>query len=289
MINVINSTLSNTTGETQCQPSMWTWALVTMQLIDIILSLPSLPWALWILIRNSTLKTELLIFNILFTDIISILLTLFSIPILLSSSSSIIDFKVVYFFYNIYLSSYPQFQFGLCFERYMAVVHPVTYLKYRVMRYKLIWLVLVWAMAVVICVINFIFFNPYLLLLILMLIVCMETFFSFSILKVLKCSSPGDRRRTQENNLKKRAFIIVVLLQIKLLFNYLPYILICTFRNAFSDYIFNCYIFNISINFCNVGHFFQAFLYLQRVGKLSIPQSIRPNTCFRWSGTKVNE
>lgn len=289
MTNVINTTLSNTSDDApECQPSVWTWLMMVMEILDIILSLPTVPWALWIVIRNSTLKTELFIFNILCTYVISILLTLISFLIILVSSSTLINNTGFWFLYNIYLSGYPLFQCGLCFERYLAVVHPITYLKYRVMRYKLTGLASIWTMTLVVCVINVLFFNLQPLLLILILVVCMEMFFSFSILKVLKRSSPGDSRRKQENDMKRRALIIVVVLQIKLLFNYVPYILSNTFRDAFSDYLFYCYVFSVAINFCSFGHFFQAFLYLQRVGEISVPQRIRSHTCFRWSGRKVD-
>ncbi|KAK3507314.1 hypothetical protein QTP70_013587 [Hemibagrus guttatus] len=95
----------------------------------------------------------------------------------------------------------------------MAVVYPVTYLKYKVMRYKLTCLLLTWMMALMMTVINYNFLKSNLLLVFFILVVGIQMFFSFSILKVLKRSRPGDGKRQQENEAKKRAFIIVVVNQ----------------------------------------------------------------------------
>lgn len=272
MMDAINSTFSYTTSDTpRCRSSAWSWVMMGVWIIDYILSLPTVPWALWILIRNSALETEVFIFNILCADIMGILISpIFSLMMLVSSYMSTFT-KGVLFVNDLYLNGYPLFQFGMCLERYVAVVHPVTYLKYKVMRYKLISLLLTWMMTLMMTTISNNFSHSNLLLVVLILVVSIQTFFSFSILKVLKRSRPGDGKRQQENEAKKRAFIIVVVNQVKLLINYMPYIVLSMVQGAFSPELYYCYILFIIINICSFGHFFQAFLYLHRVGKILIP------------------
>ncbi|GAA6088494.1 P2Y purinoceptor 8-like [Tachysurus ichikawai] len=282
MINVINSTFSNTTcGTAQCESSLLTWVMMAMMILDYILSLPTVSWALWILIRNSALGTEVFIFNILCADMMGTLTSSIMFLMMLVSSYMSTFIKGVLYINNLYLYGYPLFQCAMCFDRYMAVVHPITYLKYKVMRYKLTCLLLTWMVTLVMIVINTAFLNSQLLFVILVLVVGSQTFFSFSILKVLKRSRPGDRKRQQENEKKKRAFIIVVVNQVKLLINYMPYIVMSTFQGELSGNIYYCFIQFFIINICCFGHFFQAFLYLQRAGKCSVPEMIRASTCFR--------
>ncbi|KAK2865892.1 hypothetical protein Q7C36_001948 [Tachysurus vachellii] len=282
MINVINSTSSNTTGDTaHCQSSLLTWMMMAMMILDYILSFPTVPWALWILIRNSALETEVFLFNILCADIMGTLISPVMFLMMFVSSYMSTFIKGVLYLNDLYLKGYPLFQCAMCFDRYMAVVHPITYLKYKVMRYKLTCLLLTWTVTLMMSVINSTFLNSQLLFVILVLVVGSQTFFSFSILKVLKRSRPGDGKRQQENEKKKRAFIIVVVNQVKLLINYMPYIVMSTFQGEISGNIYYCYIQFIIINICSFGHFFQAFLYLQRAGKCSVPKMIRASTCFR--------
>ncbi|KAG1942125.1 hydroxycarboxylic acid receptor 2-like, partial [Pimephales promelas] len=83
------------------------------------------------------------------------------------------------FFFGLTVTGHPLFQCLMCAERYLAVVHPVTFLKYKPLRYR------------VIC--------------------CTALFCCVAVLRALKQSGPGERgrEREEENHMKRRAFHLI--------------------------------------------------------------------------------
>lgn len=278
MANTENSTSFNSTASVSSPCPLYTqnvW-IVALQIVDWTLSLPSVSWALWLLIRGShtSLEAELSNLNLICMDTASFLVTLGSFLNANLLHSRILDICGEYW-YLLCLFGHPLFQCCVCFERYLAVVHPITFLKYRPMRYKLIALFFLWQVTLVSTIAQHFSYTPYILLANLLPVVCTESFCSLSILRVLKNKGPGDelkrngRDREANNLIKKRAFIIVVILQIKLLINYLPFIIITLIKDIFPLAFYNCYLFSTTLSICFFGNFFQSFLYLQRTGRLS--------------------
>ncbi|KAL1253304.1 hypothetical protein QQF64_017997 [Cirrhinus molitorella] len=77
----------------------------------------------------------------------------------------------------------PLFQCLICVERYLAVVHPVTFLKYKPLRYRFL------------------------------LALSIQLFCLVAVLRALKQSGPGERRRErmEENPMKRRAFHLILI------------------------------------------------------------------------------
>ncbi|KAG9260023.1 G-protein coupled receptor 20-like [Astyanax mexicanus] len=274
MIETQNSTSVNTTS-LKCPVTVWNIMILAVGATDCVLSLPFLPWALWVLLRRSQLllETELFVLNILLADVCCIIINLISFLNSLVFSNSFQNLFWIFF------NGYPLFQCSVCFELYLAVVHPVTFLKYKPLRYKAVCLFFMWLIAFTSFTFGSTVINDLnVLLSVIIPVVCFQTFFSLSILKVLKRSTAGDRMRNQErererkNCIKKRALVVVCIFQIKLVVNYLPFIVFSIFKGLFQIRLYSCYVSQLALSICFFGHFIHSFLYLQKAGRLPLPQ-----------------
>ncbi len=114
----------------------------------------------------------------------------------------------------------PLFQCLICVERYLAVVHPVIFLKYKPLRYRVICCTVVWIITLgssIICMLTFLKFIFYMcmwfLLLQFLLFLSIKLFCCLAVLRALKQSGPGERgrQREEENHVKTRAFHLILI------------------------------------------------------------------------------
>jgi hypothetical protein len=168
----------------------------------------------------------------------------------------------------------PLFQCCICFERYLAVVHPVFFLKYRPLRYKvgcsgLVWLVLfgfcftfllVKDHQIVICYVSL---CEVLVLLSFMLFCCL------SVLRALKQPGPGEGEIEREgtNKMKMRAFKIILIITVSMMANHLPWVMVLPFIGVLDSGQF-FYAKYVCLYISVVSGFVQPLLYLHRAGKL---------------------
>ncbi|KAJ8000837.1 hypothetical protein DPEC_G00184540 [Dallia pectoralis] len=115
---------------------IYQWSLV----LNILLGTPALVWCLWISLSESIsggLKpTQIFPMNLFIVELvfcIEFLLEVICCQILPGNSML---FQVAYHVFIIGWICRPLFQFCICVERYMAVVQPVAFIKYRLSRYR---------------------------------------------------------------------------------------------------------------------------------------------------------
>ncbi len=171
------------------------------------------------------------------------------------------------------ITTRPLFQCLMCVERYLAVVHPVTFLKYKPLRYRVICCTVVWIIGLGVCFFCLFILgsSPKLL--------CGFHSLQFLLLSsssvVLSCGCsqsseavrPGERGRERGGkSSKERAFKIIVILTVTMLIMVVPftisrflYILLQKDIEEVSFISFFCFA---------LGSFVPALLYLWRVGKL---------------------
>ncbi len=106
---------------------------------------------------------------------------------------------VVNFLDGLTVTGRPLFQCLMCVERYLAVVHPVTFLKYKPLRYRVICSVIVWVANLVSGGIisipstsSSVYFGV--LFVQFFLFFCIQLFCLVTVLRALKQSGPGERR-----------------------------------------------------------------------------------------------
>ncbi|MGH0192540.1 UNVERIFIED_CONTAM: hypothetical protein FKN15_017642 [Acipenser sinensis] len=129
-----NTTALNTSDEWGCRDNpaafdFWT----AIEVLTSILGLPANVTVLWILLRKQTaiLSSEVFIMNLAVMDALFCLNAPLDIYNFYFPGNNIIN-SVDYVVYNLNVFGCPLFLCCICVERYMAVVHPVTYLGFQV-------------------------------------------------------------------------------------------------------------------------------------------------------------
>ncbi len=163
----------------------------------------------------------------------------------------------------------------LCF-RFWSVLsvtwqwfHPVTFLKFKSLRYRVICSVITCMSSLVSGGVNTFFNAPvhveflYFLCIQFLLFLFTQLFCCLAVLRALKQSGPGERR--EENHMKRRAFYFILITTVSTVILYVP------FYNFTSSFWVSttCWhsLFIISICFTLVG-LVQPLLFLYRVRKL---------------------
>ncbi|XP_056587671.1 C-C chemokine receptor type 8-like [Triplophysa dalaica] len=182
------------------------------------------------------------------------------------------------FFQGLLFAGRPLFQCLICMERYLAVVHPVTFLKYKPLRYRVMCCTAAWLICLGSC-----FFCLFTLMsgnttahvlhfsILFLILLPIQLFCLSAVLRALKQSGPGARER-EENLMKKRAFYLILLTTINMIFMYVPFII-----SGFITIVIHAYIPEVWIPAMlsyGLGGFLQPVFYLHRCGKLTCCASI---------------
>ncbi|XP_077050322.1 C-C chemokine receptor type 8-like [Siphateles boraxobius] len=172
----------------------------------------------------------------------------------------------------------PLFHCLMCVERYLAVVHPVTFLKYKPLRYRVICCTAVWittlgscSAATTIQILSnqktYIWFFSLQFLLFLSI----QLFCLVAVLRALKQSGPGERgrEREEENHMKKRAFHLILITTVTLVVMFVPFVItgFLTVLQQQEPQRVSLIWFLGPCCFILAG-FVQPVLYLHRVGEL---------------------
>ncbi|XP_058613436.1 hydroxycarboxylic acid receptor 2-like [Onychostoma macrolepis] len=241
--------------------------------INILFGLPTHSYIIWLIVTGtgSGVASEFFNLNNSFCEI-GICVD-FLIFILSSYISSV--FPLALCLQGLSITGRPLFQCLICVERYLAVVHPVTFLKFKPLRYRVICCTAAWIITLGSCLICLIilllstmavhawFFSIQFLLHLPIQLFCLV-----AVLRALKQSGPGERmrERDEKNHMKRRAFNIIVITTVTMAITYVPSTIsgIFTFLTQRFSLIFwvpsmICYL---------LAGFVQPVLYLHRVGKL---------------------
>lgn len=98
--------------------------------IDVMVAIPVNSWALWLIIsgKRRLIETELLTFNIITTEMLCSVLFLFS---LVRQFYYIFAFDYFAFYYAVMaVGGRVLFQCHICVDRYLAVVHPLVFIRW---------------------------------------------------------------------------------------------------------------------------------------------------------------
>ncbi|XP_058613445.1 hydroxycarboxylic acid receptor 2-like [Onychostoma macrolepis] len=274
-----NSTVNFTTPETSTDSTADSfWLLESLRIcvfsMNFLFGLPTHFSVIWLIITGtgSGVAFEFFILNLSVCETGTCLNCLFYIVSVFFPSIS----KLPLFLLGLVFTGRPLFQCLMCVERYLAVVHPVTFLKYKHLRYRVIFSTLAWIIIFGTCLfclfINF-WENSQLqsqfFLLQFLLFLFIQLFCLVAVLRALKHSGPGERgkEREEENPTKIKAFHIILITTVSMTIIYLPFAItgIITILTKQYNYILwitglVCYV---------LAGFVQPVLYLHRAGKLS--------------------
>jgi len=272
----MNSTLEASTNSTAVPHYIFseTNTDVCVYAINFMFGVPTHSYIIWLIITGTGNGVASEFFNIN----LSVCELCFSINCLLITLSyvGLIGNWWQIFLIGITITGRPLFQCLMCVERYLAVVHPVTFLKYKPLRYRVICCTAAWIITLGSCffcmfIVSSYHYNEFVLsfLIQFLLFLSIQLFFLVAVLRALKQSGPGERGREREveNHMKRRAFYLILIITVSMVVIFFPFIVIgfltigtqLNTEHYRSGGLF-CFI---------VGGFVHPFLFLQRTGKLS--------------------
>lgn len=276
ILNINSSTLfishrpfNSTTGEKTvyqgCRdmPAVLIWYL-GLQFTNMLLGIPANLMVLWLIHKSKgdSSTSDIFILHLAVLDVLFCLippLELANIVFLTTSST----WYILRFFYGIKDSS-PLFLSCICLDRYVAVVHPITFTKLKDRQHRAILACVVWlitlAYAAAKCVGNILNFEKVFTAMILAAFAFM-VFCNIAILWALRQSGPG---RDEMHPLKKRAFKMVLIILAIIVFNYFPSVALFPFQEYFSPNVFRCYVHYIAFGLMDFSSSIQPMLYLSK-------------------------
>lgn len=161
----------------------------------------------------------------------------------------------------------------ICVERYVAVVQPLVFLRFKQLMCKLVFCGIIWLATLASCCNNILMHSESddlsaLLMVQIMLCFVMKLYCCIATLLALKRPGPGEgvQQRQGLSNTKLKAFRIILTITLSVILLYGPVIFYLTLKhkitNTQSEKILKlCYVFSV------FSEFVQMFLFLQRSGK----------------------
>ncbi len=245
--------------------------------INLLFGLPTHSYILWLIVKGTGrgIASEFFTLNISVCEIMLCLRSLNSVlgnvfPKLWSVMMFLSGFVITARF----------FQCLICVERYLAVVHPVIFLKYKPLRYKVACSTVTWIMIIICNVLVLGLVNPCfmhvlkcLYLIHFIIFLAINLFCCLAVLRALKKPGPGarGRERDEENHIKRRAFFLIVITSVTLVITYVPssvsefqYILSIPASQLLESLSLTCFL---------LPGFVQPLLFIHRVGKLPFCRS----------------
>jgi len=242
---------------------------------NLIVVLPENSYVIWLIVTGAGngVASEFFSLNL---SICEIFLCLQSLLSLLSNTFPSLSL-VVMFLTGIPITGRPLFQCLICVERYLAVIYPVTFLKFKPLRYRVICSIAVWLMVVFNCVLFTIYtFNMYVFMCYCLcqalLPLSVKLFCCVAVLRALKQSGPGETRRQEENLMKRRAFNTIAMITMAILLIYAAFLvaaLIYVLTLQFIPVLWSIGQFSFLL-----GGLVQPLLYLHRIGKLPFCKAV---------------
>ncbi|XP_050948623.1 hydroxycarboxylic acid receptor 2-like [Labeo rohita] len=246
---------------------------ICMMSINLLFGLPTHSYVIWLIVTGRRNGVALAFFN-LNLSVCEIGICLDCLFFVLSNWISNLS-ALALFLQGLAITGRPLFQCLMCVERYLAVVHPVTFLKYKHLRYRVICCTVAWIItfgSCLVCMITLMLYNikahALFFSLQLLLFLSIQLFCLVAVLRALKQSGPGERgrERVEENHMKRRAFYIIVITTVNMVIVYVPIIMSGLFTVLTKEYIsafwfpgLICYV---------LASFVQPILYLHLNRKL---------------------
>lgn len=270
------------TNDSTCKPSIFSvnsslcyvipsYFIAVSLGINVVLGLPANCYIVWLSVKEMIQgqSTEIFIFNAALIEVV-----------FCSSYVFIIQqyfFNCTYCKFGIYFPSLlllvgrPLFHSGICVERYIGVLYPVTFLKLKPMKYRIAFSIIGWILIVIssfMVSVNIIELHQ-LVLPELLVFFSIKVFSCLMVLKALKHPGPGDdfKRKDGVNRDKLKAFRIIRIVLASAVLMYGPMIISLVLYYLID---LNRFLLSWSGASCIglASGFVHPFLYLKRVGKL---------------------
>nr|XP_055035555.1 C5a anaphylatoxin chemotactic receptor 1-like [Misgurnus anguillicaudatus] len=242
-------------------------------LINVLFGFPTQSYVIWLIVKGTGngISSEFFFLNLAVCEIFCCLDCLLFLLTIWFSGLMVFGL----FLQGLVSTGRPLFQCLICVERYLAVVHPVTFLKYKPLRYKAICCTFAWLLCFGSCLVSYftltsfnIVAHAWFFSIVFIVLLFIQLFCLVAVLRALKQSGPGERgrEREEENHMKRRAFHIILITTISMVTIYVPMCISGFFIIMIHRYLSEFWI--PSLLSYVLGGFLQPVLYLHRCGKL---------------------
>jgi len=240
--------------------------------VNLVLSLPINSYVVWLIATRpgGTLVAEFIPLNLAVFEILFCLLSAF-IPLRhILPPSSPVEY-LVKFEHGFLWSGRPMLQCCICIEQFLAVVHPVLFLRYKTLRYKGAFSAVTWVVIIGFSV--FYLLSPKIKHLVFvsecLVLISVMLFCYFSVFVALKRPPPGEGKKGRDNLMKRRAFLTILVIIVSFVGTYLLWCIIII--SNLSSWVSpeRRLMTKIAICITFVSGFVQPLLYLQRTQRIS--------------------
>ncbi|XP_044195189.1 lysophosphatidic acid receptor 6-like isoform X2 [Thunnus albacares] len=176
-------------------------------------------------------------------------------------------------FIRLMFFSRPIFHSCICVERYLAVVHPTVFLRFKPLRYRLAFCMVNWLLVLLYCTIPTFMLSTtqsvYLLIIKSLFFLVLMFYCGIHVLCVLKQPGPGDgdRARESSNTTKRKAFkVIMITMVFTSTTELLQVLMFSPMLYAPQQVLLWVMLMNMAVNI--VSGFITPLLFLHRAGKL---------------------
>nr|XP_015194390.1 PREDICTED: G-protein coupled receptor 4-like [Lepisosteus oculatus] len=249
---------------------------LTAQIFNVILGLPANVTVLWLILRKTgeSSTSDIFIFNLAVMDgFFGCMVPLDIVNVFLLNNKDV--WYAQKFAYGVKDMGGPLFLSCICLDRYVAVLHPITFTGLKDHKYRAACSVVVLAITLAYAIAKAIggienfekIFTVSILTAFAFMLFC-----NISILWALKRSGPG---KDEMHPMKKKAFKMVLSILAIIVFNYLPPVALFPFQQYYSVDVFKCYIQPFAFSFVNISSSTQPLLYLSRVENTKLCSSTR--------------
>ncbi|KAJ8000833.1 hypothetical protein DPEC_G00184500 [Dallia pectoralis] len=280
----INDSTLGHINECTDQDNVLSMIHLSAKILNILLGTPALVWCLWISLSEGLsggLKpTQVFPLNLFTVELVFCVECLVEVIDYIVNSKNTMFRQLFYFLFIIAWTCRPLFQSCICVERYMAVVQPVAFNKYKLKRYRVGTSTLIWGLTIMyacstIDYQRYTTITAYLLVSVCCLGVVIISLCCFFILRVLKQPGPGEveggrggeKKQGTTDPQKTRAFrniltnlVIIVVSSISLVAGYVVF--------PFTSSDFYCKLF-VMFFICTIFSVMASpLLHLYREGRL---------------------
>lgn len=248
-------------------------SIITSASINNFLGLPLNCYVVWLMLAGTreTLASDFFSLNLAVSEILFSLSTIWLYMYL--QLRTWFCFEAFVFSLGLFFTARPLFQCCICVEYYAGVVHPVLFLRFKHMRYKVACCCVAWSFALVSCFYSWrTFSNPLYLYGFLIqnaLFFFVILFSCLSVLRALKHPGPGEKATDKKkcNAAKRRAFKIIFLITVYMAINFFLYVAYIPLQCCLKSHEFTNG-FTICISLALITGWVQPLLYLNRTRKL---------------------
>lgn len=241
--------------------------------INSILCLPLNGYVIWLILAGAreTLASDFFALNLAISEIFFSLSNMWY--FLFALFESFFCFEAQMFSLGLLFTARPLFQCCICAECYVGVVHPVSFLRFKPLRYRVAFCCVVWLIVLVSCIYSrftyskavylYGFFAQNLLFFSILLFCCL------SVLRALKRPGPGEKytEKRKSNTMKRKAFKIILLILISMVINFFLYVAAIPLQCCVASMEFTSSL-TVCTGLALITGFIQPLLYLHRARKL---------------------